>query len=352
MRPDDLPLPKRIFEILKTAGQEFGADQAGRYAAALSYYTLFSLIPILFLAVAVVGFVSSDSAVVGADCDLVTAVVIGPDVSNPLDRGIRQVRDVAGSQIADQFARLTCLAAEYRSGALIIGIALSAFSASTIFLQMQGVLNQIFHIPEEKTTGLGNVVRQRAIALGAALLLAVLVLVPIVAVGAVDLIQDLVDLPWLRRVIAVGVPLTSLVVLVVVTGLTFQILTRTHIPWQAARRGGLFTAAIGLLGAFGVGLYLRGPGSGGALGALGGLAILLFFFNLMWVIYLFGAEVTKVYVDLLQHGDLMQPSERARALERARWEASRSRGSEAPARTGMTAFLIGLVTGWVAGRRR
>ncbi|HSJ33501.1 MAG TPA: YhjD/YihY/BrkB family envelope integrity protein [Acidimicrobiia bacterium] len=353
MAHSDLPLHKRIFEILKAAGKEFGEDTAGRLAAALSYYTLFSLIPLLFLAVAVVGFVSTDSVLVGANCDVVSAVVIPGDATNPLDRAIEQVSDVAGSQIADQMAQLTCRAADYRSGALIIGIALSAFSASTIFLQMQGVLNQIFDIPEEKTTGLVNTLVQRGIAIGSAVLLAVLVLIPIVAVGAVNFIQDLVDVRWLQNLLAVAVPLTSLLVLVIVTGLTFQLLTRARIPWQAARRGGLFTAMISLLGAFGVGLYLRGPASGGALGALGGVAILLFFFNLMWAIYLFGAEVTKVYADFLEYGDLKQPSEREREREAARWEAATTANTqpESPARTGIVAFVIGLVTGWAASRR-
>lgn len=353
MPHSDLPLHKRIFEILKAAGKEFGEDKAGRLAAALSYYTLFSLIPLLFLAVAVVGFVSTDSVLVGANCDVVSAVVIPGDATNPLDRAIKQVSDVAGSQIADQMAQLTCRAADYRSGALIIGIALSAFSASTIFLQMQGVLNQIFGIPEEKATGIVNTLVQRGIAIGSAVLLALLVLIPIVAVGAVNFIQDLVDVRWLQNLIAVAVPLTSLLVLVIVTGLSFQLLTRARIPWQAARRGGLFTAIISLLGAFGVGLYLRGPGSGGALGALGGVAILLFFFNLMWAIYLFGAEVTKVYADFLEYGDLKQPSEREREREAARWEAVTTANPqpESPARTGIVAFVIGLVTGWAASRR-
>src|SRR5690606_15564901 len=169
--------------------------------------------------------------------------------------------------------------------------------------------------------GIVNTLVQRGIAIGSAVLLALLVLIPIVAVGAVNFIQDLVDVRWLQNLIAVAVPLTSLLVPVIVTGLSFQLLTRARIPWQAARRGGLFTAIISRLGAFGVGLYLRGPGSGGALGALGGVAILLFFFNLMWAIYLFGAEVTKVYADFLEYGDLKQPSEREREREAARWEA-------------------------------
>lgn len=349
----DLPLHKRIFELLKAAGKEFGEDKASRLAAALSYYTLFSLVPLLFLVVAVVGFVSTDSALVASNCEVVSVAVIPDGPDNPLDRAILQVNDVVGSQIADQIARLTCRAAGYRSGALAIGIALAAFSASTVFLQVQGVLNHVFHTPEEKTSGITNTLVQRGIALGSALLLAVLVLVPIVAVASVNFIRDLVDFPWLQNLIGIAVPLTSLLLLVLVTGITFQLLTRAKIPWQAARRGGLFTAISSLLGAFLVGTYLQQVGTSGALGALGGVAILLFFFNLMWAIYLFGAEVTKVYVDYLHHGDLVQPSEREQELERRRREALARRldEQESPVRSGIVAFVIGLFAGWAAGRR-
>lgn len=325
---------------------------ATRFAAALSFYTLFSLVPLLFLIVAVVGFVSSDSVLTGNDCDSVAAATIPADAANPLDRAISQVSEVAGPVVADQLAQLTCQATANRQQALWIGIGLAAFSGSSIFLHLQGVLNHIFHVPQRRTKGIANMVIQRAIALGWALLLSVLVFVPIVAVGAVNFIQDLIDVAAIRSLLGVGVPLASLVMLVVVVALTFQLLTRAKISWQAARRGGLFTAVTGLVGAFGVGFYLRNFGAGGALGAVGGAAILLFFFNLLWVIYLFGAEVTKTYSDFLRHGDVMAPTKRLTSSQQARSLAAAGDGAEeSPVRTGVMAFLIGLITGWAARKK-
>src|SRR5690606_17821578 len=86
-----------------------------------------------------------------------------------------------------------------------------------------------------------------------------------------------------------------------------------------------------------------------------GVAILLFFFNLMWTIYVFGAEVTKVYADYLAYGDIAAPSERSAPLavgaEDGEAAARESDAPESPWRTGIIAFLIGLVTGWSARRR-
>lgn len=349
-----LPLHKRVFQILVAAGKEFGADMGTRLAAALSFFTLFSLVPLLFLTVAVVGYVSTDSTLTSGDCEQVSVETIPDEPANPLDRIIAQVDEVAGRQVADQLAGLTCQAGANAGGFLLIGIGLAAFSGSAIFLHVQGVLNLLFHAPQERITGLKAMFVQRGVALAGALMLAVIVFVPVVAVAGVNFITDLIDLPWLARVLGIIVPLTSLALLVVVVASTFRLLTRAEVPWRAARRGGLFTALCGLIGAFLVGFYLREFGGGGALGAIGGVAILLFFFNLMWIIYLFGAEVTKVYADYLAFGDVMAPTER---MEKPSFEVDDDHdvdGGDAPDsmwRTGVGAFLIGLATGWAAGRR-
>jgi len=357
--PDrSLPAHKRIYRIFVAAGKEFGEDKATRMAAALSFYTLFSLVPFLFLAVAIVGFLYEDSILTQTPCSLVDTAIVSEASENPLDRLILQVKDVAGEGVADELATLTCEANVYRQGFLLVGIGLAAFSGSGIFLHVQGVLNQLFHVPEERVRGLVATIRQRAVALGAALVLAVLVLAPLVAVAGVNFIRDLTDVSWIRRTVGIAVPLTSLLLLITVVTLTFRWLTRAKIPWQAARRGGAFTALSGLAGAFLVGLYLSRAGTGGALGAVGGAAVLLFFFNLMWIIFLFGAEVTKVYADFLAYGDVLPPSHRpgSSAFEPAdvregEPSPTRSPRAELPARTGIVAFVVGLVVGWFAGRR-
>ena len=316
--------------MLAAAAKEFLVDGGPRLGAALSYYTLFSLLPLLFLAVAVAGFIFGD-----------------PDaVSDAVDRAT----EVAGTEVGESLESLLATVQKQRGGALSIGIALSAFAAASIFQQVQAVLAILFHIPEQKRREgpVGWLIR-RLIGVASAIGLAILVLTPVAAVGGInwliDLLPDNVD--PLPALLSFAIPIVSVVLLMLVTGFTFQVLTAIEIPWRAALRGGATTALLGLSAAYGVGVYLNTAGNEGTLGALGGVAILLFFFNLMWFVYLYGAEVTKVYGDYLHFGDVQQPSER----ERARLEGGAATPEpESPSIPQTGSFLSGAALGWLLGR--
>jgi membrane protein len=328
---------QRVVAILKAAAKEFGIDGGLRISASLSYYTIFSLVPLLLLVVSIAGFVFDDPAVAQ---DLVD-----------------EVTEVAGAEVGDVLDSLLEQVAEGRAGTLSLGLVLAVFFASGIFQQVQAVLSGIFHVPrDQRRTGAIGWLVKRGIALVSALVLAVLVFVPITAVAAIDglvaLLPDPVD--WLEPVLRLGVPVVSLLLLMVVVGVTFQAMTSIGIPWKAAVRGGATTALVGLTAAFLVGFYLTRAGSTGTLGVLGGVAILLFFFNLMWAVYVFGAEVTKVYVDYLEHGDVQLPHEREGAVRAVPFDGGRlSSEAEAPSarKAGFLGLVVGAVLGWTARRR-
>jgi membrane protein len=327
-----LPVHKKVFAIVKAAVKEFGVDNAGRKGAALSYYTIFSLVPLLFLVVAIAGFVFADE-------DLVDDLVA--------DAG-----EIAGAEVASILESLVVQVKDQAAGALSIGLLLSAFSASAIFQQVQAVLAEIFHVPkDERRSGVVGWLFKRGVALVSALVLAVLAFTPIVAVAAVGWIAGLVSgVPGLEALIRLGVPLASLVVLMGVVGLSFQVLTPVEIPWKAAVRGGVATALVGLVAAWGVGQYLSRAGGGGTLGVLGGFAVLLIFFNLMWLVFLLGAEVTKTYADYLRYGTIMQPSERSES-QFSDDEPKQVEVTPAPLGT-VAALFAGLGLGLAARRRR
>lgn len=327
---------RRVSKILVAAGKEFLDDGGPRLGAALSYYTLFSLVPLLFLAAAVAGYVFGD-----------------PEA---LSEVVAEATDVAGTEVGKALESLLGTAQSQRDGTLSIGIALSAFAAAGIFQQIQAVLGIIFHVPEEKRREgpVGWLIR-RVIGIASAVGLAVLVLTPVVAVASINWLIDLLpdDPGWLATLLGFGIPISSIIMLMLVTGFTFQVLTAIKIPWRAALRGGATTALIGLSAAFGVGTYLNTAGSTGTLGALGGVAILLFFFNLMWFVYLFGAEVTKVYSDYIRFGDVMQPTERER-LSRVAGDLQPGQEAAAIAEPAppSRSFLAGAAFGWLLGRSR
>ncbi len=333
MEGTDLPAHKKLFEILRAAAKEFGSDQAGRMGAALSYYTIFSLVPLLFLLLAVAGFVFADPATV--------------------DDLVGSVGDIAGEQVTEILEELVATVTDQRGGALGIGLLLAAWSASGIFQQVQGVLAEIFQVPkDERRKGPVGWLVKRGVALGSALVLAVLAFTPIVAVAAVGWIGSLVqDIPVVVSLVPFGVPVVSLLVLMGVVALSFQVLTVVEVPWKAALRGGAATAVVGLLAAWGVGMYLGRAGSTGTLGALGGLAVLLVFFNLMWIVFLLGAEVTKTYADYLTYGDIVAPSERAKPAPVESPVAAT--GPARPVNVGTaSALFVGLALGMLGRRKR
>ncbi len=325
----------RIGAIVRAAGKEFVIDHGTRLAAALSYYAVFSVVPLLFVVVSIAGFLLGDPSAVE---DLV-----------------ERVTDVAGDEVGSTFETLLESVRDQRAGALSIGLAIAAFTASNVFQQLHGVLAAIFHVPEAKrrTGALGWIVG-RAIGVGTTLVIAVLVFTPIVAVAAVEWLVDLLpeSLNALEAVLRLGIPVVSLLMLMLVTGLTFQALTPVAIPWKAAVRGGATTALSGLSAAALVGLYLNQAGGTGTLGALGGAAILLFFFYLLLIVFVFGAEVTTVYADYLRHGDVAPPSERF-APEPISITAGPDLDQPTlvrPTRR-VGSFLAGFVIGWSARRR-
>ena len=323
-------MAKRLSKMLAVAGREFLDDGGLRLGAALSYYSVFSLVPLLFVAVAIAGYVFGD-----------------PDT---VRQAVDRATDVAGAEVGNSLEDLLVTVQAQRSGALSIGVALSAFAAASVFQQIQAVLGIVFRVPEEKRRdGVVGWVIRRLIGVASALGLAVLVVGPIAAVGSINWLVNRVPVSagWVATALGFLVPVLSLLVLMLVTGLTFQALTAIEIPWRAALRGGATTALLGLTAAFLVGFYLNTVGTTGTLGALGGVAILLFFFNLMWVVYLFGAEVTKVYADYLEYGDIRQPGERGSDRDDrpvGRIVPDTANGSRT------VAFSTGAVLGFLMGR--
>lgn len=191
---------ERTKAILIAGAKEFGADKAGRMAAALAYYTLFSLVPLLFVAVAVTTIaLGPDAGQLPEDC---SSVVDEPLGNRPLDQVVKEIRRTAGDAVADPVRVIMCGSRKSASSALGIGLVVAAFSASGIFLQVQGVLQSIFNTPPEHTAGIGGMVRQRLVALASAIVLAVLVLVPVVAVAAIRYAIDLLpaEVDWLSLI--------------------------------------------------------------------------------------------------------------------------------------------------------
>ncbi len=277
-------LPKWVkgpAEIVATSAKEYGIDRAPRMAAAIAYRTVFALAPMLIIAVSVAG-----------------AFLGNTDVQQELLEGIERI---AGPELAATVGTILASAVSSTSTAALIGVVLLLWSASSLFIELQHDLNDIFDVPYERIAGMVGLVRKRGIGFlwvfGLGLVMMALLVVNAVW-GFLDSLLP-ASLENLDTVFQVLAPVVSLALLPVVFALIFQTLTVVTIPWRAVWVGALFTAVVFTVAAFGIGFWFQIFGVKTALGFAGSLVVILFLAYMLSSVFLFGVEVTRVYSDRL-----------------------------------------------------
>ena len=317
-------------EILADAAQKYGADRASRMAAAIAYRTVFALAPLLMIAVAVLGsFLGSR---VEAQQEIVEGIesVVGPEVA-------RIVNDILTSALGST------------STAYLIGGILLIWTASSLFLEMQRDLNDIFDVPHKEVTGIVAMVRLRGIGflwvLGLGFLLVATWLINALWGFVSGLLPGSFDA--MDELITVLTPLASLILLPLVFALIFKTMTVAAVPWRPAWVGGAFTAVVFLLAAYGVGIYFEIAGATTALGFAGSFVVILFLAYFLAMVFLYGAEVTKAYSDRLA-------ARETPAVSRPLYSDPQVVVAEPPAsipQAAFLAFVAGLIAGWRRSRR-
>jgi membrane protein len=321
-------------EILAEAAEGYGRHRDSRMAAAIAYRTVFALAPLLIIAVAVLGtFLGSESEAQQEILDAIEAL--------------------AGPEVAEAVRGILTSALSSTGTAYVIGGVLLLWTASSLFLELQRDLNDIFEVPHEEVSGILAMARTRGIGFLWVLGLGFLLVATWSLNAAWSLIADLLpdDLSTVNDVMTLVTPLISVILLPLVFGLIFKTMTLASVPWRAVWAGGLFTAVVFLGAAYGVGVYFSIAGATTALGFAGSFVVILFLAYFLAMVFLFGAEVTKAYAGRL--------AERAAATER---EASPKPlytdpqvvVAEPPSgipRAAFLAFLAGIIAGWRSSRR-
>ena len=286
---------RRAFEfarrVLVEAGRRFGYVRANRMAAAIAYRTVFSLSPLLFFAVGVVG------AVVGDDVQARSQI-------------LANVERVAGATVAEAVGSFLDATVEAGDTAAFLGVILVMWTASSLFLELQRAQDDIFGVPHEETRGVVGFLKKR----GKGVLWTI-------GLGLVLLVVWLLNFAWrfveglfppeaagVHLVIGVIAPLVSLVLLPVVFALIFQTLTSITVPWRAVWYGSGFTALVFLLAAYVVGFYFAWNSEPSGMTVAGSIFAVLLLAFILSSVYLFGVTVTKIYADLLAE-DANQPVE-------------------------------------------
>ena len=275
---------------LRASGRLFGQvwaswndDYASSMGAALAYYTLFSLAPLLLIVISVAGLVFGEAAARG-------------EIQAQLDalmgqRGAMAVQDLLASvhQPAMGLA------------ATLLGVALLALGATSVFAELQDALDRIWRVPAQvRDNSWLRLVRSRLLSYGVILALGFLLTVSLVASAVLSALGRALDPllgSWNTIVEAVNAA-SSFTLAAVVFALIFKVMPRVQVQWKDVWIGALFTAALFSLGKLLIGLYIARSAVASGFGAAGSLVVVLLWVYWSAQILMIGAEFTWVWANL------------------------------------------------------
>jgi membrane protein len=288
-----------VFSLLKQTFQEWLQDKAPQLGAALAYYTVFSLAPLILVLLAIVGVIFRNDPA-GAWSKITQQMSYFLDAS-----AVQVVQNIA--QQASQPGKTMM--------ATIVGIALALFGASGVFGQLQDALNTIWNVKAKPTRGIWGFLRNRFLSFAMVAGVCFLLLVSLTFESLLKAFSHYVQsvLPG-GLMLAMSVYLIfDFAVIVLLFAMIFKFLPDAKIQWRDVWIGAVMTAILFGIGKWVLGLYLGSGAAGSAYGPASSLITVL-----LWVYYssqilLFGAEFTQVYAD--QAGREVKPSEYAVRVE-------------------------------------
>jgi membrane protein len=316
--------------LVVAAAKDWMDDKAPRLAAALSYYTAFSLPPLLVTLIGIAGLVFGADAVRQRIVDQLGGLV-GAESAQLLGDAIAEARQTTGT-----------------GWAVALGAILLVIAASGVFAQLQDALNTIWEVKPKTGGGIWGLIQKRLLSIaavvGAGFLLLVSLAVSAATAALVDMARNVESLAPFLTVLDI---LLSLSVITLLFALIFKFLPDVRIRWRDVWVGALITAGLFVAGKFAIGFYLGTSDVGSAYGVAGSLIIVLVWIYYSSLIVFFGAEFTQVWTRRKERS--VQPVAGAEPAPAGtggdvRWEHP----NEAPGVLVLGAFVAGLL----AGRRR
>lgn len=272
----------KVWRVVKDTFRDFGEDEGTRLAAALSYFTVFSIPPLLVLIVAILG-----------------AVLDPGDVEELLAGQAGRVMGPAGEEL-----RNIMQAAEQPGGgrglASVLGIAGLIFGATGAFMQLQGALNRIWEVkPDPGQGGIRRVLLKRVFSLGMLLTLVFLLLVSLVLTTFLEAfgesLAEVLPAPLSGAFLTLLTLGATLLVVTALFALVFKYMPDAVVSWRDVRVGAFTTAVLFLIGKYALTVYLGRSDPGSAFGAAGSLALLLVWIYYSAIIVFLGAEFTQAW---------------------------------------------------------
>lgn len=282
------------WQLLRETCVEWWQDDTFRYSASVAFYTMFSLAPVLLIAVGVASlFLAREAAI---------------------DRIVRELQDMVG----DQGAQAVRQVMESSRGlgksiwAIATGVVTLLVGATAVFAELQAALNRVWDVQAEPRRGvLLQFFFDRLRSFTIALVVGFLLLVSLVISACLSGLQDYMN-QWMP-----GVPVlwsaanivTAFAVVTLLFALIYRYLPDARITWKDVWVGAAVTGALFSVGKYAIGIYLGHTAVASAFGAAGSFAVLLIWVYYSALISFFGAEFTQVYAR--RHGATIKPASHA-----------------------------------------
>ncbi len=270
----------KIFHLCKKAVIAWVDDFAPSMGAAISYYTVFSLAPLLIIVMAIAGAIFGRDAVQGQIAAQLSAL-IGEDGALLVQGLIKGASDPSKGLVASA-----------------ISFVLLAVGATTVFGELQSALDRIWHVPEKsKPKGIWGILRARFLSFGLILGLAFLLMVSLVVSAGVAAFGDWASSlsPSLKIILQLLNFAVSLAITTLLFAMIYKLMPSVKIAWRDVWVGATVTAVLFEVGKLLIGLYIGKSGVTESFAAAGSLVVLLAWVYYAAQIFLLGAEFTKVY---------------------------------------------------------
>jgi membrane protein len=269
------------FSLLKQTFSEWLEDKVPQLGAALAYYTVFSLAPLVLLLLAIVGFIFRN------------------DPAGAWGKITEQMSYFLDKSAIDVVQGIAQKASQPKKGFLAtgIGILLALFGASGVFGQLQNALNTIWGVKAKPGAGIGGFIRSRFLSFAMVAGVCFLLLVSLVLESVLKSFSHYVQAMFPGGIVIALVvySIFDLAVVVLLFALIFKFLPDVKIQWRDVWIGAVMTAIFFAIGKWALGLYLGSGTAASAYGAASSLITLLLWIYYSSQILLFGAEFTQVY---------------------------------------------------------
>ncbi len=272
---------KTFFRLAKESVVAWQEDNASSMGAAIAFYTVFSIAPLIIIVIAVAGFVWGEDAVRGEI--------------------FRQLGGLVGSEGATGVQNLIKSADEPAQGltAAIISVIFLVIGSTTVFAELQSALDRIWKVPATQVSGIWNTLRARLLSFGLVLGLAFLLLVSLVVSAALAVLGQWTGglFPGWELLMQALNSLVSVSIAAVLFAMIYKFMPQVKIDWRDVWVGAIVTAVLFEVGKALIAMYVGKSSTISSLTAAGSLVVVLIWVYYAAQVFLLGAEFTWIYAN-------------------------------------------------------